>query len=126
MGCLKNHVVIPRRMTTRRLWAGIAAETDGTRGDDQAAAERARVHEYLGYEPHPEQAPEALLRLALGTAADTVIVPVQDVLGLGNEARMNRPGQSEGNWQFRLPRSARRAAPAAAAQPDPHLWPAAA
>ncbi|PSM31364.1 4-alpha-glucanotransferase [Haliangium sp. UPWRP_2] len=101
-GCLKNHVVYSSTHDNATLMGWYRGETDGTRGDDQAAAERARVHEYLGYEPHPEQAPEALLRLALGTAADTVIVPVQDVLGLGNEARMNRPGQSEGNWQFRL------------------------
>ena len=30
------------------------------------------------------------------------IVPAQDVLGLGSEARMNRPGLSKGNWRWRL------------------------
>ena len=29
-------------------------------------------------------------------------MPVQDVLGLGSEARVNRPGTTEGNWQWRL------------------------
>ncbi|MDY7012391.1 MAG: 4-alpha-glucanotransferase, partial [Cyanobacteriota bacterium] len=29
------------------------------------------------------------------------IVPLQDVLGLGNEARMNKPGSAEGNWDWR-------------------------
>jgi 4-alpha-glucanotransferase len=101
-GCQKNHVVYSSTHDNATLLGWYRGETDGTRGDDQAQAERARVHEYLGWQPSPEQALEALLRLALGTAADTVIMPVQDVLGLGNEARMNRPGQSEGNWQFRL------------------------
>ena len=34
------------------------------------------------------------------------IVPAQDVLGLGSEARMNRPGVSDGNWRWRLDRGA--------------------
>jgi 4-alpha-glucanotransferase len=38
----------------------------------------------------------------MATAAETVIIPVQDVLGLGNAARMNTPGVPQGNWRFRL------------------------
>jgi 4-alpha-glucanotransferase len=34
--------------------------------------------------------------------AETAIVPVQDVLGLGSEARMNIPGRASGNWRWRL------------------------
>jgi 4-alpha-glucanotransferase len=33
--------------------------------------------------------------------ADTAIVPLQDVLGRGSEARMNLPGRSQGNWGWR-------------------------
>src|SRR5215831_5855463 len=40
--------------------------------------------------------------LALASVADTAIVPVQDVLGLGTEARMNLPGSSQGNWRWRF------------------------
>jgi 4-alpha-glucanotransferase len=36
------------------------------------------------------------------SAAERAIVPVQDVLGLGSEARMNTPSVPEGNWEFRL------------------------
>jgi 4-alpha-glucanotransferase len=35
------------------------------------------------------------------SVADTAIVPLQDLLGLGSEARMNRPGQPAGNWEWR-------------------------
>ena len=43
-----------------------------------------------------------LIRLAFMSVADTAIVPVQDVLGLGSEARMNTPGTTRGNWKWRL------------------------
>jgi 4-alpha-glucanotransferase len=42
------------------------------------------------------------IRAALASVADTAIVPVQDVLALGGEARMNFPGRPEGNWAWRL------------------------
>jgi 4-alpha-glucanotransferase len=42
------------------------------------------------------------IRTVLSSVADTVIIPMQDYLGLGNEARMNTPGTGEGNWQWRM------------------------
>ena len=50
--------------------------------------------------------PEDLFRLTLATRAHTALVPIQDLLGLGREARMNRPGKPRGNWRWRMPRSA--------------------
>ena len=44
----------------------------------------------------------SMIRLAMSSPADTVIVPLQDVLGLGSEARMNTPGEGEGNWLWRF------------------------
>jgi 4-alpha-glucanotransferase len=43
-----------------------------------------------------------MMRAALGSVARTAIVPLQDVLGLGSEARMNLPGTAGGAWKFRL------------------------
>jgi 4-alpha-glucanotransferase len=43
-----------------------------------------------------------LIRLALGSVADTAIVPLQDVLSLESESRMNTPGQADGNWTWRF------------------------
>ena len=45
---------------------------------------------------------EQLIRLTYLSQADTVILPLQDVLGLGSEARMNIPGTADGNWCWRL------------------------
>ncbi|MFN6463667.1 MAG: 4-alpha-glucanotransferase [Nostoc sp. DedVER02] len=42
-----------------------------------------------------------LIRLALSSIANQAIIPLQDVLGLGNEARMNFPSTAEGNWEWR-------------------------
>lgn len=61
--------------------------------------ERGRVHRYLG--PLYEPANWAFIRLAYASVADIAIVPLQDVLGLGTEARMNVPGQPGGNWSWR-------------------------
>jgi 4-alpha-glucanotransferase len=46
----------------------------------------------------------SLIELALASCAERAIVPAQDVLGLGSEARMNRPGAARGNWTWRLQR----------------------
>ncbi|MBV9120346.1 MAG: 4-alpha-glucanotransferase, partial [Chloroflexi bacterium] len=43
-----------------------------------------------------------LIRMALASVGRAAIFPVQDLLGLGNEARMNFPGRAEGNWAWRL------------------------
>jgi 4-alpha-glucanotransferase len=45
-----------------------------------------------------------IIRLAWSSVARIAIVPAQDVLGLGSEARMNLPGRASGNWKWRLER----------------------
>jgi len=44
----------------------------------------------------------AMIRLALTSRARTAIIPMQDLLGLGTQARMNLPGTAKGNWRWRL------------------------
>jgi len=43
-----------------------------------------------------------LIRLAWSSVAVLAVVPLQDILSLGNEARMNKPGTAEGNWRWRF------------------------
>jgi 4-alpha-glucanotransferase len=52
----------------------------------------------------PAEPSWGLIDLAMQSRANLAIVPLQDVLGLGSEARMNRPGQALGNWQWRVGR----------------------
>ena len=55
----------------------------------------------LGFS-QPAEAPEAFIRALFKCPCDTVIVPMQDVLGLGGSARMNYPGTTGGNWLWRM------------------------
>ena len=59
---------------------------------------RARVRDYLGVAD--EAIVPSLVRTVLASVADLAIVPMQDLLGLGTEARMNLPGTVDGNWRF--------------------------
>ena len=44
----------------------------------------------------------SLIALAMRSAADTCIIPIQDYLGLDHSARLNTPGTVGGNWSWRL------------------------
>ena len=65
-------------------------------------ADRKRLNRYVGREVTAETVHWELLRLAMASVAGTSIAPMQDVLGLGEEARMNLPGVLEGHWQWRM------------------------
>jgi 4-alpha-glucanotransferase len=43
-----------------------------------------------------------MIRAAFASVANTALVPLQDVLGLGSATRMNLPGRPAGNWSFRF------------------------
>jgi 4-alpha-glucanotransferase len=66
---------------------------------DRTPAERVLVARYLGGDP--VDVPAAFIRLAMSSVARWAVVPMQDVLGLGAGARMNRPASSAGNWAWR-------------------------
>ncbi len=68
------------------------------------AGTRQRVDFYLRVTPGTM--PEALMRAALGSVGELAVIPMQDLLGLGSEARTNTPGTDRGNWQWRLPAGA--------------------
>jgi len=80
-------------------WFRSQAGQGSTRTVKQVEAERENVLRYLGTDG--SEIHWDMIRLALASVADTAIVPLQDVLGLGNEARMNLPGTASGNWRWR-------------------------
>ena len=63
-------------------------------------AERDFVRRYLAR--GDDNLPWEFMRLAQASVADLAIAPLQDVLGLGSEARMNTPGRAAGNWSWRF------------------------
>ena len=81
-------------------WWNSVAGPGSIRTAEDIEAERAHARAYLatdGAEIHWD-----LLRAVWASVADLAIAPLQDVLGLGGEARMNRPATASGNWRWRF------------------------
>lgn len=68
---------------------------------DRNEYELAYLYSYLNIESK-EELPDALIRTAYASIADVVILQMQDILQLGNEARMNRPDTVGINWKWRI------------------------
>ncbi|MCC7003447.1 MAG: 4-alpha-glucanotransferase [Gemmatimonadaceae bacterium] len=85
--------------TTVGWWTAAAGEAN-TRSADAIERERDFVRRYLATDGHDIQ--WTLIRTALASVAHTALIPMQDVLGLSSEARMNLPGRPGGNWRFRF------------------------
>jgi 4-alpha-glucanotransferase len=75
-------------------------DTDTARGWFESMRKRDRAATELD----PIDPAWGLIEIAYGSRANTAIVPAQDVLSLGSEGRMNRPGTARGNWSWRLQR----------------------
>ncbi len=77
-------------------WDALAADARKKREYDFARA-------YLGLDERPGEAVHwAALRAVFASPADYVVFPMQDLLGLGTQARMNTPGTAAGNWGWRF------------------------
>ncbi|XP_058786579.1 4-alpha-glucanotransferase, chloroplastic/amyloplastic [Vicia villosa] len=66
--------------------------------------EKSHVLSYISL-TEQDDIPWALIQTALASVAQTSIIPMQDILGLGNSARMNIPATQFGNWGWRVPNS---------------------
>ena len=75
---------------------------DSTRTPEDIRKERAFTRRYLWTDG--SEINWAFIRAVLASVADVALFPLQDVLGLGTEARMNLPGRPEGNWRWRFRR----------------------
>jgi 4-alpha-glucanotransferase len=73
---------------------------DSTQSKEEREKETQLALKYMGTDGH--EINWDFIRLALMSVADTAIIPMQDILGLGSEARMNIPGTTEGNWCWRF------------------------
>jgi 4-alpha-glucanotransferase len=85
--------------TTAGWWASEGVN-DSTRTPADVLKEHAFARAYLALDDEPIH--WALIRAVLASVANTVVIPLQDVLGLGSAARMNHPGTSSGNWRWRM------------------------
>ena len=71
-----------------------------TRTREDVRRERDRARRYLA--AGGEEMNWVFIRAVLASVASTAVFPLQDLLGLGSEARMNRPSLPTGNWRWRL------------------------
>ncbi len=84
--------------TTVGWWNSTGAED--TRTPEDVEKERRFARAYMNFKD--EAINWVLIRGVMASIADLAIVPLQDVLGLGTEARMNLPGTAKGNWRWRF------------------------
>lgn len=63
--------------------------------------EKARLNKYVGYEVNEKNVNATFMKMAWSSVAEYCIVPLQDVLNLGEDCRMNFPGKAGGNWAWR-------------------------
>ncbi len=89
--------------TTVGWWTSTGAG-DSTRTAADIEKERAFTRAYLRTDAG--EIHWTFIETVMASVADTVLIPAQDVLGLGNPARMNLPGKPDGNWQWRCRRGA--------------------
>ena len=87
--------------TTVGWWNG---EGHSTRSEEEILRERHRARRYLNCDG--SEINWVFIRALLASVADTAIIPLQDVLGLGSKARMNQPATLGGNWRWRYGRDA--------------------
>ncbi|MEO8593227.1 MAG: 4-alpha-glucanotransferase [Candidatus Solibacter sp.] len=85
--------------TTLGWWTSEAG-ADSTRTTADIAAERDFAKRYLRTDGREMN--WVFIQAIIASVADTVLVPLQDVLGVGSEARMNLPARPDGNWQWRV------------------------
>jgi 4-alpha-glucanotransferase len=65
-------------------------------------ADKKRLWDYLGKKVVAEEVSWELIRLAMMSVADMAVFPLQDLLNLGEEARLNTPSTPKGNWEWRV------------------------
>lgn len=81
--------------------AGWLSGNRSTVCEDVAAQTREYAKRYLA-ESRNEELPWAFIRALYASVANTVIIPIQDLLGIGEDGRMNEPGTAAGNWTWRM------------------------
>ncbi|MGP0020900.1 MAG: 4-alpha-glucanotransferase [Candidatus Sulfotelmatobacter sp.] len=83
-------------------WWSSAGAGDSTRTVEDVRKEHDFARAYLNFNSSDDSEINwIMIRAVLASVADVAIVPLQDVLGLGGEARMNLPGRVSGNWKWR-------------------------
>jgi len=85
---------------TTKGWFTMKPEHGRVQSESEIVAERKTVLEYFGTDG--SEIHWDMIDFALQSSANTTIIPLQDVMGLGSDARMNIPATANGNWAWRF------------------------
>jgi 4-alpha-glucanotransferase len=99
-----GHMYLPHRYVANTVTYTGTHDNNTTLGwwiEDASADERVNVMTYLQDVDHDGEIVWAMMKAAARSVANVCIFPLQDVLHLGSEARMNKPGDGGGNWTWR-------------------------
>ncbi|HKK81844.1 MAG TPA: 4-alpha-glucanotransferase, partial [Prolixibacteraceae bacterium] len=98
----EKNIHLPHNYSINNVVYSGTHDNDTLRGwwESLPEAEKRRVKMYCS-RTNRESMPEQLIEMAWSSVAKLAIVPLQDILHLGKEARMNTPGTIEQNWQWR-------------------------
>jgi 4-alpha-glucanotransferase len=99
-----SHLYLPHRFVPNTVVYTGTHDNNTTQGwwrDDLDEVGRANVQTYLQTIRYDGEIVWAMIRAAARSVANICIVPMQDVLHLGSEARMNTPSAAQGNWSWR-------------------------
>lgn len=93
---------LPHRVTPDTVYYTGTHDNDTAVGwhSVMGTEQRQRVRTYLGHSASTIH--QNMIRTVLVSVAGLAVIPMQDVLGLGSDERMNRPGEPHGNWEWRL------------------------
>jgi 4-alpha-glucanotransferase len=108
-GNVGAHTHLPHTFSTEKVVYTGTHDNDTVLGWWESGAteyERQQVEAYLGRYEEKDRRDDgvnwAMIRAASSSVASLCVVPMQDALGLGSDARMNVPSRGEGNWRWRL------------------------
>ncbi|MFC1593956.1 4-alpha-glucanotransferase [Candidatus Omnitrophota bacterium] len=102
---LKKHPYLPHNYVKKCIVYTGTHDNNTVQGwfeNDATEKEKENLSQYIKGKPSSIDVHQRLIQLAMKSIADTVVIPLQDVLGLGQEARMNLPATVTGNWRWRV------------------------
>ncbi len=104
-GDLKTHPYIPENYEDNCIVYTGTHDNNTVKGwflTEASKGAKENLFKYLGRELTAREIPWTFIEAAFRSRARTAIIPLQDLLGLGQEARMNIPGTVRGNWRWRF------------------------
>ncbi len=97
-----DNLYLPHNLRANTVVYSGTHDNDTTRGWYATTDEKTRDHVRRYFRISGDEIAWDFIRAAYGSVANLAVIPLQDLLSLGSEARFNTPGRSQGNWTWRF------------------------